>query len=363
MKLTMDILVTLFVAWWSLFLLFLPMAFGGPGAADDRKKIFLALGIMYLPAAIFLGYKLFGANYFGVSADLAVAIALLVSTAVAFVFGLPRMALNTFRGVPNTDYFVGKSAVYLYGVRVKKALPASFEILDGHYTRDARHVFYGGRILAGAEPTSFEHVLDLQKSGEDRTTVFWKDKNRVYANGVALHKSQPATFKALSRSYGCDDTHVYYDWHILEDATPRQFVVLDSVMGRDNTNLYVRDQRLSHNADAATFRLFDNGEDTDTYGKDKSRVYFVCHWAQKPVVEIAGADPATFVPLERDYAKDDRNVYYRNSETESTIKLEGADPSSFEVIPRTARTAWDAKDRHRQYCAGKSMDEAGSEPD
>ena len=363
MKLAIDVIVTFMLLAWPLLAMFSAMAFDAPGSENNRATIFSVLGFLFYPVVIFLAYKFIGGNYFGVSADLALTVALVITTGFALISGLPRMALNTFLGISNSDYFVGKSAVYLNGVRLKRALPTSFEILDGRYTRDARHVFYDGRILAGADPASFEHVPDLQKGGEDRTTVFWKDKNRVYANGVALHKSQPATFRALNHSYGCDDTHVYYDWHILEDANPRQFVVLDSVMGKDNTNLYVRDQRLSHNADAATFRLFDNGEDTDTYGKDGSHVFSIWYGAPNPVVEIAGADPATFVPLERYYAKDNRNVYYRDSDTKSAIKLEGADPSTFEVIPYMARTAWDAKDRHRQYCAGKSMDEAGSEPD
>ncbi|HMZ27780.1 MAG TPA: DKNYY domain-containing protein, partial [Elusimicrobiota bacterium] len=66
---------------------------------------------------------------------------------------------------------------------------------------------------------------------------------------------------------------------------------------------------------------------------------------------VPEADPATFKPLERSYAKDARRVYYF-SQKKITV-VEGADASTFEVTFYDSATGTEAKDKTARYMEGR----------
>ena len=60
--------------------------------------------------------------------------------------------------------------------------------------------------------------------------------------------------------------------------------------------------------------------------------------------ELKNIDKKTFKPLEYEFIKDKKSVYYYNSEIDDFVKLEGADTKTFEVIGNGY-----AKDRNKIY--------------
>jgi hypothetical protein len=360
MKLTLDIITSILLLFWPALIMLSPMMFDAPGSENNKSNMLFLIGVIVYPLVIFAAYKLFGASYFSLSANLVLAVVLAVTIAVCLLFDYPRFILNAFRDISNSGYFVSETAVYHNGLRIKQALPGSFKQLGGRharYAKDASHVFYGRNPLAGADPDSFVPLTPYNGQTDDaHSSLFWKDKHHVYADGVALKDAQPGTFKPLGGRYGHDGTRVYYAEKTLEKANPGKFVLLSPSIGKDDSNLYVFDKRISQNVDIATFSLIDLEGGKNDYAKDRARVYVIVYGEKDPVVEIDGADPATFVLLEREYSKDKHSVYYKDSALNKAVKLEGVDPATFEVTGYDNATESDANDRGRYYLSGKLLE-------
>jgi hypothetical protein len=139
---------------------------------------------------------------------------------------------------------------------------ASFEAVTSTYARDKSNVYFFGRPIPGADPSSFELL--------DRPDVF-KDRNHVYLNDQPI-SDDPAHFELLDGSLAKDSTSVYWsDGSVLSDD-PTHFVI---VSNKDHY-LFTKDSRTVHV----------NGN------------------------PIHSADPVTFRVLRGAYAQDDRHIFY-----------------------------------------------------
>jgi hypothetical protein len=96
-------------------------------------------------------------------------------------------------------------------------------------------------------------------------------------------------------------------------------------------------------ADAKTFEVL-----ADHYAKDRARVYHADTYRDgreyymvrhDRVIEIAGAKPASFRYIAREYARDAANVYFEG------VRMAVADPASFELLDDGF-----ARDRTSGYC-------------
>ena len=347
MKMTIDIVLTVMILGWPGLIMFSPMIFDAPGSEHDKSRILFLLLIILYPTLIFVVYKLVGATYFHLSAKWPLLVTILITAYVVMLFGYPRYIYNAWQGIDDTGYFVAKDAVYFGGVRLKTASAASFEKIGDRYSdyaRDARQVYFQGKVLAGADPASFAPV---------QSSLFWQDKHHVYADGQALSEADPATFNPLNTWYGRDNRHVYYGNKRLQNANPATFQLLGDSLGKDDAHLYVFDKLASIDADMRTLTVLKDDNDRIEFLKDRAHVYSLFYRAANPVTAIIGADPATFVLLGREYAKDKHSVYYRDSLTDTTFKLDGADPSSFVVTGYDEESHSDAKDKYRKYISGK----------
>lgn len=84
--------------------------------------------------------------------------------------------------------------------------------------------------------------------------------------------------------------------------------------------------------------------DNESVAMDKALVYY-------EGIVVPEADPATFKPLERSYAKDARRVYHF-SQKKMTV-VEGADAPTFEVTLYDSATGTEAKDKAARYMDGR----------
>ena len=91
-----------------------------------------------------------------------------------------------------------------YGRRSTPLAPvdnASFKVLSNKkYARDKDHVFFSGKIIAGADPSSID-VLG--------SNGYAKDKDCVYLDGHKVLRANPVQFEVLEFPYARDAEHVF----------------------------------------------------------------------------------------------------------------------------------------------------------
>ncbi len=141
-------------------------------------------------------------------------------------------------------YIVTKEKIYflffLYQVDLNIELLnyqiASFEALGENFARDAKSVYFEGKAIQGADPSSFNiNYLSLAD------IHYQSDINHVYLDGRLIPKADPKTFEIVPNSgnssilsyYGKDASHVYFYGGLLEDADSNTFEILNDGYSRD----------------------------------------------------------------------------------------------------------------------------------
>lgn len=164
------------------------------------------------------------------------------------------------------DYYVGKQPTPITD-------SGTFQVIQSWYAKDAKQVYFGSAVLAGADPSSFQGVGG--ESGE-----FAKDAKHVYWQGQVVEGCDAATFHLLQYRYAKDSQRAYfcYDSSIPPLALP--------------------------GSDVRTFEVIGPSSKGFGYAKDAKQVY------SGPNL-ISGADPATFVvdPSDPEKASDKHRHY------------------------------------------------------
>lgn len=164
------------------------------------------------------------------------------------------------------DYYVSRVATPI-------ADPATFQVIQSWYAKDARQAYFSSEVLAGADAASFRGIGG--ESGE-----FAKDSKNVYWQGKVVEGCDAATFQLLKYRFAKDSKHAYFCYssgsppHTLPDS------------------------------DGQTFEVIGPSSQGFGYAKDSKQVY------QGGFV-IEGADPATFVvdPSDPEKASDKNRRY------------------------------------------------------
>ena len=164
------------------------------------------------------------------------------------------------------DYYVGKQPTQI-------ADSGTFQVIQSLYAKDAKQVYFGSAVLAGADPVSFQGIGG--ESGE-----FAKDAKHVYCQGQVVEGGDAATFQLLQYRYAKDSRRAYYCY---DNRIPPLALA---------------------GSDAKTFEVIGPSSHGFGYAKDAEQVY------SGPNV-IAGADPATFVvdPSDPEKASDKHRRY------------------------------------------------------
>ncbi len=270
---------------------------------------------------------------------------------VIFVYGLPRLLLNTGKGISNNGYVITDSAVYYEGKAIRNADVKSFKILkDDRYSTDKTSVYYYGGRITDARPESFRPLTEMQTDNVN-TAVFWRDENGIYYNGKRIKNCDANSFELINNLYARDNRHVYFTDRVLDGAEPASFHLLSEGIGTDGKAIYVSVKRSATMADLDSLTMMD-GQHGYFY-RDRNNVYLVFMMQDEPFVKADGADPDTFTILERSHARDKNHVYFFGSyqgKGQRFVKLEGADPNTF-TIGYDAAIKAEAHDgtRHYQY--------------
>ena len=332
MQIILHIIITLLLMPWGGFVMMSPMMFAAPGFLDNKKSILSVMLFFGYPIIIFAILKLFNFHYFGIEPTSWLLWSSVVVAIIILISGIPKLLYNINRGISNTGYFKTETSVYLNGRIVPDALPNTFKPFeeDSAYAIDEQHVFYNGKIINEADPATFQPVKIV--SQEEKFALYWKDNQYVYLEGKVLENCDAATFTSIAHSYGRDVHKIYYRDKILHGANPKTFYFITDAVGRDDSSLFVFDTRVTESVDLETFEIV-NHEEGD-YCRDKNYVYIICYRQEDPLIKVPGADPNTFLPIGRSYARDHSNVYfygyYKGIKT-IAMRLEGVNPDTFSV--------------------------------
>jgi hypothetical protein len=340
-------IATIMLIIWANIVMMSPMMVAASDFDKSSSSMWILMGLVSYPVVMFAVMQLAGWHYFGTEATYWLIGSTFLAGAVIFAYGLPGMLLNLKKGISNHGYCIHASGVYLNGRKIVAADPSTFNVeADTRYARDKSHVFFGSRLLANADPQTFSPVEPTEHLSTTDSRSFWKDARQVYYEGKPIERADPATFRHAGH-YGWDSLYVYYGNRRLDQANAASFRVLKHGIATDGASVFVFGKRSRLTVDLASFEVFD--EDGLLHCKDQKNVYVFFFPQPDPMVLVEGADPASFTPLERSYAKDKNHVYFIGPP--KVVLLTGVAPGNFEVGYQ-AETKSDARDGERFFSKG-----------
>ncbi len=122
-----------------------------------------------------------------------------------------------------------KISGYYMRAEIKGSEGSTFAFVDGHYSKDAKHVFWSD--YDSAKGVHKPVKLSITVPGGDPATFaiikddYAGDIHQVYYEGRVLSKS-PATFRVLEIGYATSDKSVFYRGDVVTGADAASFVVL-----------------------------------------------------------------------------------------------------------------------------------------
>jgi hypothetical protein len=358
MSTVINIFITLILIPWPPALMMSPMMMAAPDFRNSRSSLISATLILGYPVIVFAFLKLIDYHFWGTNVTTWLIVVSIIAGGIIFLYGIPGMLINLGRGIKNEGYFKNDSYVFYDGNKISVADPVSFSVItdDRFYAKDNKHVYYMGKIVKDADPMTFTPIKDVGGNYLDKETfVYWKDKANVYYNAKKIEGADVGTFQHLKSLYGKDRNHVYYGNTNLSKANPEKFRFLEEGIATDEASIFVFNKLINIPVDLPSFEVVRNGD--HLFCKDKNNVYLLLYENAEPLVQLDGADVATFTLLERYYAKDKNHVYfygYSKLNTRALIHLTGADPDKF-TVGFDESTNSEATDGLNYYMAGKSV--------
>lgn len=281
---------------------------------------------------------------------------------------------KTFREFPETSYSRDKNNLYYYYGEDKflgKIDENNFEFLDDFIIRNGNEIYFYGNKLKLKDAKKFKLIKNTGIMTTSKIIVYGKDDENVYVitpddapgNIRIIENADKDTFEVMENNrYSKDKNNIYYlgNYGIvkLEDVDKASFVIsedfpfsydrknvyyagkkVDGVTSAglkvirrpnepinfisDNKNLYrlveIFDENNSElksvkavavknpKVDFKTFEIFDEWQN---YFHDKNNVYYENKLYQIPLKKIEEADRKSFILLNSEFSKDNKNVYY-----------------------------------------------------
>lgn len=258
-----------------------------------------------------------------------------------FVDG-PSVPAENYYDFSGCDYLKDSKRVYSLCFSSPQLLPmadpATFQILDASYAKDAKHVYYRGEFIEGSDAASFT----LLGGG------YGKDANYAYfEGGKILEGANVETFRLYNNLFATDGAKVWRKGYLNSGTDAANFKAYGNTYYRIGKDVFAFEQKVT-GADAATFEEMEVSE-SYVYGKDAKNVYILQS-------QIAGADPKTFQVVRGEkseladgYFTKDKNAVYADG-----TKLANANPQTFKQI-----TSYLATDGKRAYFQDSSVDIKG----
>lgn len=201
-----------------------------------------------------------------------------------------------------TEAEFGRDAkhVFLRGLVIPGADPATFEIVDHRFTRDSKQVYFSHHVFCD-DPANFTRVSgNFVKNSRAVFLITQQGKGEVVSE-------DSANFREISgvdfHSFCADSNQVFVNGNPIPGAQPASFKVLGGAYARDATQTFYFDEPMPDGTDGATLQPLASG-----YAKDRGRAYYC-----GKVLE--GADAATFEITDARWPKaKDRNRIYEQGE-------------------------------------------------
>lgn len=291
-------------------------------------------------------------------------------------------------GCDRPQGYVRKGGTWHYGdSTVQPEDAATFKPLNDSFARDSKRGYYRDQAIADSDGPSFEALGDHE--AKDRLAVYYADTYRRgqeywsirHLRVELVREADPPSYRLLTHGYARDRQRVFFEGQAFSVRDVESFTPLNAQFARDQVRGYYQRVEIP-GSDGASFALF--GEHEHHYVRDRKQVYYAEIKTDEPnrgphpvVRPLRDADPLSFQPMERGYARDAMQVWYAGA-------LLTRDASSFELLPRSyARTARqvyyqgrvvaaadaesfaeldtpsdqaDAKDRNRSYLQGVRAD-------
>lgn len=194
----------------------------------------------------------------------------------------------------------------------------SFKAFDTTYAKDRSKVYFDGRLLSGADATSFDV---LARSG------FAKDRNYAYVLDRPV-SDDPGHFELIDGGLSKDSAAVYWTDGRVLSQDPAHFAIVSNsdhyLYTKDSSTVHVNGNPIS-DADSGTFHVLHGA-----YAQDARRIFYFTD----PIID---ADVPSFRPLDGPYAGDARRVYWMGK------AIDGADPATFRVLNAAFECAADAE--------------------
>lgn len=170
---------------------------------------------------------------------------------------------------------------------------ATFEALDGNFAKDKNRVYFNNREIPEADPATVEFLPREGYLIRDKERVYYQDNlisrdaahfaqvgslhgtykstDVVMVTYNVLEEADPATFGLIDASvsdfYFKDKRRVYFNGIVVEGADTKSFVPLNKSFAKDKNHVYRHDQPIKE-ADYASFEVID-----EAHAKDKFRQY------------------------------------------------------------------------------------------
>jgi len=338
-------MLSLILCYWPIALLTSAMIFDAPDGGQSLGKIFLALIISFYPLFIGILLYIFDFPIWGIKPKTLLLVTFFIPFAGIIVMGYPKLIMERFTLVPSFGYYVKDSTVYYSGKKIDASSTTFKVILNdvsnharNEFARDHKNVYKNGIIVKEADPATFRLIGD----GADHQV----DQFRVYFQGKALESANPKSFEVLKSSDGSnsrfyrDQSYVFFNGHIIQNINGANAKIISPGYLVDQVNAVYYTTRLE-GVDVNTLRVHPKDA---AYALD---IKFVFYKGTK----VQNADPSSFEPLERQYAKDKNHVYYLASGTPRVIH--DADAATFMATNYDPKSKSDAKDKYRYYLNGE----------
>ena len=240
-----------------------------------------------------------------------------------------EIILSKYYNVPNLIYGKDDKNVYViskstkfdetYSSKIiKNADVNSFEVMKNNmYTKDKNNIYFTRNDvvkLEGADKDSFV----IQENEND----FSYDKNSVYFMGKKINGINSNEFRII------DLNNKNESFYFLTDN--KNLYKLITIFDEDSGKIAKTKLVTIENpkVDTKSFEVIN--KNFDTYYRDKNTVYYYDADFGKELKKLEAADSNSFVSLESDFGKDNRNIYYNGN------KLEGVNSDGFEILDENA---------------------------
>ena len=236
-----------------------------------------------------------------------------------------EIILSKYYNVPNLIY--GKDDKNVYAISkfdktysskvIKNADVNSFEVMENSiYTKDKNNVYFTRDNiikLEGADKDSFV----IQENDND----FSYDKNNVYFMGKKINGINSDEFRIINLNNKNES------FYFLTDN--KNLYKLINIFDEDSGKI-IKTKLVTIETPKVDIKSFGViKKDSDTYYRDKNTVYYY-DADYKELKRLEGADRNSFISLEANFGKDDKNVFYYGN------KLEGVNSDGFEILDENA---------------------------